>query len=182
MRHTLRSRTGALLFVALLLGLPATPTSAASLVSVPADTPVGLKFLTGVDSRKTTEGTKVRFQVIADVVQGHSTVIRSGTPVTGTVTQVTHPGAFGASAKVVIGFLVVNAVDGKPVKLDDVIVSKEMVSKSRAGAAGATVAGAIVLGPIGLLAGALIRGNDVEVPKGVVVTDKTRNRVSVRVM
>lgn len=182
MRNMLRAHAGALLFTALLLALPATPASAASNVSIAANTPIGLRFLTPVDSRKTTEGTKVRFEVIADVVQGHHTVIRSGTPATGTVIQVTHPGAFGSSAKVVVGFLSVNAVDGKPVQLSDVIVSKEMITKSRVGAAGTSVAGAIVLGPVGLLAGALIRGNDVEVPKGVVVTDTIRNRVSVRAM
>lgn len=181
MRRIFRSHAGALLFAALLLVLPTIPASAASTVYVPANTPIGLKFLTPVDSRKTTEGTKVRFQVVADVVQGHRTVIRSGTTATGTVTQVTHPGAFGASAKVVVGFLSVKAVDGRPVKLSDVIVSKEMVTKSRVGAAGTSVAGAVILGPIGLLAGALIRGNDVEVPPGVVVTDTIRDAVNIRV-
>jgi hypothetical protein len=177
----IRSRTGAMLFAALLLVLPAAPASAAT-VFVPAGTPIGLKFLTPVDSRKTIEGSKVRFQVVADVVQGHSTVVRSGSTAIGTVTQVTHPGAFGASAKVVIGFLTANAVDGSPLKLSDVVVSKEMVTKSRVGAAGTSVAGAIILGPLGLLAGALIRGNDVEVPRGVVVTDKIRNAANVRAM
>lgn len=180
MRHIFTSHAGTLLLAALLLALPAMPASAAS-IYVPANTPIGLKFLTPVDSRKTTEGTKVRFEVVADMVQGHRTVIKAGTPAIGTVTQVTHPGAFGASAKVVIGFLSVKAVDGRPVKLSDVIVSKEMVSKSRVGAAGTSVAGAIVLGPIGLLAGALIRGNDVEAPRGVVVTDTIREAVRIRV-
>ncbi len=182
MRRRFRSRAGTLLFAALLLVLPATPAAAASSVYVPAGTPIGLKFLTPVDSRKTTVGSKVRFQVIAPVVLGNHTVIRSGATATGTVTQVTHPGAFGASAKVVVGFLDVKTVDGRPLRLTDVIVSKEMVSKTRVGAAGTSVAGAIVLGPIGLLAGALIRGNDVEVPPGVVVTDTTRNSANVRVM
>jgi hypothetical protein len=63
-----------------------------------------------------------------------------------------------------------------------VVVSKEMVTKSRVGAAGTSVAGAIILGPLGLLAGAMIRGNDVEVPRGVVVTDKIRNAATVRAM
>lgn len=182
MRSRRRFRTQTLVFAALLLVLPATPAAAASSVYVPAGTSIGLKFLTPVDSRKTAVGSKVQFQVIADVVQGHRTVVRSGSTATGTVTQVTHPGSFGASAKVDIGFLSVNAVDGKPLKLNDVIVSKEMVSKSRVGAAGATVAGAIILGPVGLLAGALIRGSDVEVPRGVVVTDTIRNGAKVRTL
>ena len=182
MRSGVRCRVGTLAIATLLLVPPATPTAAASSVYVPAGTPIGLKFLTPVDSRKTTVGSKVRFQVIADVVQAHRTVVRSGSTATGTVTRVTHPGAFGASAKIDIGFLSVNAVDGKPLKLSDVIVSKEMVSKSRVGAAGATVAGAIILGPVGLLAGALIRGSDVEVPSGVVVTDTIRNGAKVRTL
>ena len=177
--HIFRSHPAALLLAALLLA-PAIPASAGTSIYVPANTPIGLRFLTPVDSRKTSEGTKVRFEVVADVVQGRHRVIRTGTPATGTVTQVTHPGAFGTSAKVVIGLLSVNAADGRPVKLSDVIVSKEMITKNRVGAAGTSVAGAIVLGPVGLLAGALIRGNDVEVPRGIVVTDTIRNSVSVR--
>jgi hypothetical protein len=179
MTRMVRPRRGVILFAALLLTLPATPASAAT-VYVPAGTPIGLKFLTPVDSRKTTEGSKVRFQVVAGIVQGHSTLVRSGTTVTGTVTRVLHPGAFGASARVVIGFLAVNAVDGRPLKLSDVIVSKDTVTKSRIAAASTGVVGAVILGPAGLLAGALIRGNDVEVPRGTIVTDTIRNSAIVR--
>jgi hypothetical protein len=70
--------------------------------------------------------------------------------------------------------------DGRPLKLSDVVVSKEMITKSRVGAAGTSVVGAVILGPVGLLAGALIRGNDVEVPRGVVVTDTIGNGATVR--
>jgi hypothetical protein len=179
MPSMLRSGPGALVSAILLVVLPATPAAAAA-VYIPAGTPIGLKFLTPVDSRQTTVGSRVRFRVVAGIGQGHSTLVRSGTTVIGTVTEVTRPGAFGASARVVIGFLSVNAVDGKSLKLNDVVISKDMVSKSRVGAAGTSMVGAMILGPVGLLAGALIRGNDVEVPRGVVVTDTVRNSATVR--
>ena len=38
----------------------------------------------------------------------------------------------------------------------------------------------IILGPVGLLTGALVRGNNVEVPAGAVVTETVRNGVYVK--
>lgn len=168
--------------LAVLLALPSAPASAATRVWVPAGTQVGLQFLRAVDSRTASAGAKVHFKVAADVIQDRHVIIRAGTPVTGTVTQVGKPGMFGTSAKVVIGFIAATAVDGRPIKLNDVIVSKDMINKSRAGAAGASVAGALLLGPVGLVAGAFIRGNDVEVPAGARVTDTTTAGNNVKAM
>lgn len=173
-------RTTALLLAAAGLAVPAAPASAATAVWVPGGTKIGLQFLTTVASDKIAAGAKVNFKIVADVVQGRRVVIRSGAPAAGTVTEVQQPGAFGQDARVAIGFITVNGVDGKPVKLSDVVVSKATISTSRAGAAGASVAGLIILGPIGLLGGALVRGNNVEVPAGTVVTETTRSGAYVR--
>jgi hypothetical protein len=170
-----RVRAIALMLVAAALAVPAAPVSAATRVWVPAGTQVGLRFLTPVASDKIATGAKVHFKVLADVVQNRHVVIRSGTPAAGTVTEVQKPGAFGQDAKVVIGFIATKGVDGAPIKLTDVVASKATISKARAGAAGASVAGMIVLGPIGLLGGALIRGNDIEVPPGVAVLETIRS-------
>ncbi len=165
---------------AAMLSVSVAAVSAAASVWVPAGTQVGLQFLDTVASDKIQTGAKIRFRIAADVVQSRKVVIRSGAAAAGTVTQVQKPGAFGQDASVVIGRIAVNGVDGRPIRLSDVVVSKATLSKSRAGAAGTSVAGLIVLGPVGLLAGALVRGNNVEVPAGAVVTETTRNGVYVK--
>jgi hypothetical protein len=180
MRNSRIVRLGVLLAAATLAALPPAPAPAATTVYVPAGTRVGLQFVTPVDSSRITPGTRVQFKVIANVVSGRRVIIRSGTPVTGTVTKVTKPGMFGQSSTVVIGFLNATAVDGRPIRLQDVTVSKATVSNSRVGAAGAAAAGAIVLGPVGLLAGALVRGGSVKVPSGTLVTDVTTSGANVR--
>jgi hypothetical protein len=63
-----------------------------------------------------------------------------------------------------------------------VVVSKATIDKNRAGAAGSSVAGAVLLGPVGILAGALVRGGEVEVPAGTVVTDTIKVGAHVRAL
>jgi len=174
-------RAGAVILATALAAVPAAPGWAAVSVWVPAGTKVGLQFLTPVASDKIATGAKVNFKVIADVLQDRHVVIRTGASTVGTVTEATKPGVFGQDAKVVIGLLAVTGVDGKPIKLSDVVVSKATISKGRAGAAGASVAGMILLGPIGLLGGALVRGNNVEVPVGTVVAETTKVGAYVKV-
>ncbi|HKV43424.1 MAG TPA: hypothetical protein VJT32_01925 [bacterium] len=180
-RTLARSSLAVAAAMAVMLALSGAPAAAATTVWVPAGTHVGLQFLTGVDSRRTTAGSRIHFKVTSNVIMNRRVIIRAGAPASGTVTQVGKPGVFGKSAKVVVGFITATGVDGRPIKLTDVVVSKDMINKSRAGAAGATVAGAIVLGPVGLLAGALIRGNDVEVPAGTYVTDTIKVGARVKV-
>lgn len=179
-RWTFGRATTALILAAAVLAVPAAPVPAATPVWVPRGAKVGLRFLNTIASDKIASGARVNFKIAANVIQNRLVVIRAGTPATGKVTEVKKPGIYGQDAQVVIGFIAVNGVDGRPIKLSDVVVSKATISKSRAGAAGATVAGLILLGPIGLIAGAFVRGNNVEVPAGTVVTETTRDGVYVR--
>ncbi len=174
--------TPVFLVAAELLALPAATAGVGvgTDVWVPAGTRVALAFITPVDSGVITTGAKVRLKVSADVVGGRFVIVRAGTPVVGTVTKVTQPGIFGASSEVVIGFIAVTAVDGRPISLQDVTISKETITNARAGAAGASAAGAIILGPVGLLAGALVKGSYVSVPAGTIVVDTTTASVNVR--
>jgi hypothetical protein len=162
----------AVVATAALVAVPQGPAGAAA-VMVPIGTHVGLQFVNPVNSSAIAAGTRVNFRVLYDVVSGGRIVIRRGAPAAGVVTEITKPGMFGASAKVVIGGMMTTAVDGSRIPLRDVVVSKAMVSNARVGAAGAAAAGAIVLGPVGLLAGALVRGGNVVVPAGTTVTDTT---------
>ncbi len=179
MRHRPIVHTVLALAGAILAALPP-PGQAATQVFVPAGTKVGLQFVTPVDSGKIATGAKVRFRVLQSVLGGRHVVIRAGGPVIGIVTEVTKPGIFGRSARVVVGSLSVLAVDGRPLPLRDIVISKATVSNSRLGAAGASVAGAVILGPIGLLAGAFVKGSYVSVPAGTVVIDVTAASANVR--
>jgi hypothetical protein len=162
----------AVAMTAIFVAVPEGPAGAAATM-VPIGTQVGLQFRTPVNSSTIAAGTPINFRVLSDVVSGGRIVIRRGSRASGVVTRVTKPGMFGTNAKVVIGSMTATAVDGSRIPLRDVVVSKEMISKARAGAAGAAVAGAMVLGPVGLLAGAMVRGGHVEVPAGTTVTDTT---------
>ncbi len=166
--------------VAGLVAPPAAPAGTATDVWVPAGTRVALTFVTPVDSEAVATGAQIHFKVSADVVGGRYVIVRAGTPVVGTVTKVTKPGMFGAGSEVVIGFIAVSAVDGRPISLQDVTVSKATITGARAGAAGASAAGALILGPVGLLAGALVKGGSVSVPAGTVVVDATTASVNIR--
>ena len=162
-------RSTAAVSLILVLAAVALPASAAG-VDVPAGTSVPLKFLNTMDSSTVKEGTSVQFEVAADVVVGRSVIFHKGTPVEGTVTDVSQPGIFGQSARVHIGFIKATAADGRPVGLSPLDVTPESIKqvKDVGAAAGSSVAGAIILGPIGLAAGALIHGGQVTVPAGAV--------------
>src|SRR5205807_2668297 len=113
-------------------------------VEVPAGTSVPLKFLAPMDSATVKEGIPVQFEVAADVLIGRSVIFRKGTPVEGTVTDVSQPGIFGQSARVHIGFIKATAVDGRPVGLSPLEVTPESIKqvKDVGAAAGSSVAGA----------------------------------------
>jgi len=104
----------------LVLAFGAGPAAAAILV--PAGTPVGLTFLTPLNSTTAKLGDKVRFKVTADIIISQHVVIKQGTMATGTVNQAGHP-ALQNNAYANISFLSVNGVDGKPVRLKDIRVS-----------------------------------------------------------
>ncbi len=156
--------------VALLLA-GAVPAHAAPIV-VPAGTKVLLKFLTPVDSATIKEGATIKFEVASDVLISRTVIFRAGTPGQGIVTDVSKPGIFGKNARVHIASIQADAVDGKPVRLSPLDVTPESVRQVKdVGAAGATsLTGAILLGPIGLAAGAFIRGGDFNLPAGAVGT------------
>ena len=139
-------------------------------VDVPAGTSVLLKFVEPLDSATVKEGSAVKFDVAADVLIQRSVIFRQGTPAQGVVTDVSKPGIFGRNARVHIAFIQVQAGEGRPVRLSPIDVTPDSIKQvTDVGvAAGSSVAGAILLGPIGIAAGALIRGGDVNVPAGAV--------------
>ena len=143
-------------------------------VPVSAGMSVLLKFLDPMDSATIKEGATVRFEVAANVLMERTVVIRQGTSAQGIVTDVSHPGIFGKNARVHVAYIEVTATDGRPVRLSPLDVSADTVRQVKdVGVAGASsIAGVILLGPLGLAAGAFIRGGDVSIPAGAIGTAK----------
>ncbi|MDR7522368.1 MAG: hypothetical protein QN168_07895 [Armatimonadota bacterium] len=165
-----------LLPAALVLCLTLAPLGYAQMrVQLPAGTQVPLAFVTRVDSSTAREGEAVAFTVASDVLIERHAVIRKGSTAQGLVVSVTPPGIFGRNARVHIAFVQVVAADGLPIRLAPIDVTPDNLREARdaAGAAGASVAGLILLGPIGVAAGALVRGGHVTIPPGAVAVTST---------
>ncbi len=152
-------------------------------VPVPPGTQVPLKFVTGLDSAIVKQGDAVQFGVASDVVVDRLVVIKAGTPAQGLIKQIDRPGMFGRNARVTISFVQVAGVDGAFISLADIVLSPEKLREVRdtGGAVGASGAGLVLLGPLGLAAGALIRGGELKVPAGLVAVASTSSVVEVNV-
>ncbi|MGQ0571990.1 MAG: hypothetical protein ACT4P5_21000 [Armatimonadota bacterium] len=176
-------RLSAVFVLAVSLALPATAV-ASTVVTVPAATRVPLKFLATLDSSTAQQGQAVRFEVPSDVLVGRRVVVRRGASARGLVRSVEKAGAFGKNARIRIGFVQTTAVDGRPLALSNVDITPNNMRnvKDVGGAAGASAVGLVLLGPIGIAAGALVRGGHVQVPAGAVaiVATTSRARVAVR--
>jgi len=156
------------------------PAGAGVSVYVPASTHVGLEFMTPVYTATAVNGNTVNFRIAADVIVNRYVVIKQSTPLTGTVTSATGPGRFGRPARVMIGYLSVKAVDRRPLALNGFEISPQRTG--RAGAAGAMAAGALLTHSAwGLLGGALVKGNDVQVPVHSVIGVTTQAPATVKV-
>jgi len=167
--------------VAIAAGL--VPAQAATAVLVPAGTRVLLKFETPVDSSTIKEGTTVNFAVAANVLVSRHVIFREGTAARGVVTDVSKPGIFGKNARVHISYVEATAVDGRPTRLSPLDITPESLRevKDVSGAGATSLTGAILLGPIGLAAGALVRGGHVSVPVGAVGTASVAQDIEVMV-
>ena len=167
---------------AIVLALPPAPAGAATSVDVPKGTKVGLEFLTPVYTATNVKGDKVKFRVVSDVLIGRTVVIKQGTPLTGTVTSTTGPGRFGRPAKMTIGYLAVNAVDHKPLALNDFVISPDNAGTQRAKAVGVATGVALLSHSAwGLLGGAVVKGGNVEVPVGAVEGVTTQTGATIKV-
>jgi hypothetical protein len=176
-------RTMTVLAAMFAVALALIPANAGAIVSVPAGTKVLLRFETPVDSATIPEGAAIRFTIATDVLIGRTPVFTRGTPAQGIVTDVSKPGIFGKNARVHIAYIEANAVDGKPVRLAPLDVTPSSVKQVQdVGAAGvSSITGAILLGPVGLAAGALIHGGDVNLPAGAVGTSSIETPVQIPV-
>ncbi len=174
------------LIIALTLAAPFAYPAAADAgapIPVPPGTQVPLRFVTGLDSATVKQGDAVQFGVALDVVVDRVVVIKAGTPAQGLIKQIDRPGIFGRNARVTISLVQVAGVDGAFIGLADIVLSPDRLREARdtGGAVGAGGAGLILLGPVGLAAGALVRGGELKVPAGLVAIANTSSVVEVNV-
>jgi len=136
--------------------------------TVSKDTLVKIAFLSSLSSKTSRPGDPVVYEAAEDVYMGGILVLAKGSKGIGKVNRVERAQNFGRDAKLEIDFQSLELMDGKaaPVFLGE--KAKEE-TKSLAKAAGATVAGMVILGPVGVIGGAFIKGEAVEIKPGSVM-------------
>lgn len=147
----------------LALGIMGAAVSLAQTV-VPQGTPVHLKFMQKLDSRKAHAGDRVKLAVAEAVMVNGKSVMPAGMAVTGVIEKVTKRDHFGKNASLRLAL--------NPVRVGNTMVTlqprdKQQITGRRSDTAGAASAGgALVLGPIGLVGGYFVMGKPVIVQVG----------------
>lgn len=146
--------------------------------SIAKDTLVKIKLVTPLSTKTNRPGDIVVFQAAEDVYSGGQLVIPKGACGQGKVTKVEPAKNFGRDAKIEISFDSIEAVDGTMIPTFLGEKAKEE-TKSLAKAAGATVAGLALLGPIGVVGGAFVHGQDINIPADTQMYIQTKSDTEV---
>jgi hypothetical protein len=128
-------------------------------------TPVTLSFDEGFSSRTAHKGDTVRLHVLDDVTVHNRVVIKRGTRVRVTITEVKKSGRFGKNGQIKMSIAPIR-VGGVEIPLQPRQKGNMIGGTRGTKAAGAAAAGAFVLGPIGLGAGYFVVGHSVVVKRG----------------
>jgi len=174
---------GAAIFLTVAISLSVTPyADARAGVKVQAGTKVPLRFLKELDSSTAQQGQRINFRVASNVIVNRSVVIRAGAAAHGIVESVAREGQFGQDARIRIGFVETTGVDGRPIRLAPIDITPNSLRqvKDTGGAVATSVVGAVLLGPVGLAAGAMVRGGHIKVPAGAIVVAATAANIEVR--
>lgn len=134
-------------------------------VAVPANTLVKIALVTPVNAKNLKVGDIIQYQAAEDVVEDGMLLFTQGALGEGEIKKVERAKNFGRDAEVEADFKTMMAVDGSTV---DMVLGEESKEKMRsmAMAAGASLAGMLVLGPVGIIAGAFVKGKNVDLPEG----------------
>jgi len=142
-------------------------------VTVPANTLAKISLVTPVNAKNLKVGDTIKYQAAEDVIENGMLVFAKGAPGEGTVKKVTQARNFGRDAEVEIDFKTLLAVDGTNM---DMFVGEEAKKemKTMAMAAGASIAGMIILGPVGIITGAFVHGENIDLPAGTELYIQTK--------
>lgn len=149
----------------------------AAAVTVPAQTKVPLEFTQSVSSRTARPGQTVRLRARADVMVDGEQVIAKGAPATARVMSVRKPRRFGRKAEIKLDLVSVRGANGRQIRLGQ-YRSGERYDDPKA--QGAAAGGLILLGPIGLAAGAFVKGNHLVIKPGTAIDGAVRNTTTVQ--
>ena len=159
------------------------------MVQLPADTPLRMRFLDELSPAKSKAGDKVRVEITEDIIVDHCLVAPAGSLVLTDVREVKKPRMFGVPGEVRLNFNGLKPLGPQRPKVGVGEASKKAIEEARKvgdrgegsliGAGTASIAGAAILGPVGLLGGALIRGNSVNVPAGSITYLQTSENTAV---
>jgi len=167
-------RTG----IASLVAMVALATSALA-STLEKGTPVLLAFDESFSSRHVHAGDQVRLHVVDSVSVGGKVVIRRGTNVTATISEVHKNGRFGKNAQLKLD---INPIEwhGTEIPLQPRQKGNMIGGTRGTTAAGAAGAGALVLGPIGLGAGYFVVGKAVNIKVGDQLETQVASDVHIR--
>lgn len=146
-------------------------------VEVPTGEVLRLRITKPVSSSTAKAGDVLEFVVVADLNIGKHLIIPKGSIARATIKEVKEPWYFGKSGELHFEFDYVECIDGTKIPIAPRQISDED-NKTMYMAIGASFAGLVVLShPIGLLAGAFVKGNDVELtPEMPVYVETTAAR------
>ncbi|MBI3923770.1 MAG: hypothetical protein HY318_20280 [Armatimonadetes bacterium] len=137
-------------------------------VTVPAETGVPLELMRPVSTRTAEVGDIVDFVVRDNVYIEGIVVVTKGTAATGSVKKVKHPRSRGRNGSLQIELVEVKGVDGSLIPLHPYKADKG-IDGVNPESPGASVAAGLIFGPVGLIAGAFVKGRHVDVPGGAKV-------------
>jgi hypothetical protein len=158
-------------------------------VILPGATVLGVKFLEELSPAKSKKGDFVGLALLEDLLVDHNLVAPKGSLVETYVREVKQPRPFGVPGEVRLDFkaLLPLGPQRPPVTLgpaakkatEDAQKGRDRGAGGIIGAGAASIGGAILLGPVGLIGGALIRGNSIKIPEGAVMFLETSGDVRV---
>ena len=145
-------------------------------VILPAETLIKIAILDNVNTKYAKKGDVVKIRVAQDVFIGDVLVIPNGAEGSAVIVNSKAAKSFGRDAKLEIDFYNVKAIDNVdiPTILGDK-AQEETLSIARA--AGVSVAGAILLGPFGLIGGAFINGENINIQPGAEMYIQTKEDI-----
>ena len=133
-----------------------------------------------VNTKVNKVGDTIHFTVAENIMDGDVLLVPAGTAGTGTITTLKKAGVFGRNAKLDIKFDNIPAIDGTEFVAVQGEEAQEEAKKSQLKAGGASVAGAVLLGPVGLLGGAFIKGNNIDLPAGSTIYVQPESPVTIQ--
>lgn len=158
-------------------------------VQLPANTVMKLRFLDELSPAKSKAGDKVRVELTDDIIIDNCLVAPAGSLIQTEVREVKKPRMFGVPGEVRLNFYGLEPLGPQRPKVVVGDASKKAIEEARKvgdrgegsiiGAGTASIAGAIILGPVGLLGGALIRGNSINIPAGSITYLQTSEATAV---